>query len=88
MILKLFNGEIQYIRFLESCIKDFQSSGDVSKICRKVLFSLARLVGLLSDHFKIEKIAFSGGVFSKRFVGGYDQKNCCMVKRSCISIFN
>ena len=55
---EIVNGEIQYIPFLEACIHDFVTSGNVPEICRKVLFSLARLVGLLSDHFKIEKIAF------------------------------
>jgi len=60
---EIVKGEILYISFMEACINDFISSGDVPKICRKVFFSLARLVSQLSDHFGIGRIAFSGGVF-------------------------
>jgi hydrogenase maturation protein HypF len=57
------NGEILHRAFLEECINDFIASDNVPKICRKVFFSLAILVGQLSDHFGIDRIAFSGGVF-------------------------
>ena len=60
---EIVDDEIQYIPFLEAFINDFVSSGDVPKICRKVLFSLARLVEVLADNFNIDRIAFSGGVF-------------------------
>ncbi|MBL0101206.1 MAG: hypothetical protein IPP49_15220 [Saprospiraceae bacterium] len=60
---EIVNGAILYNKFLEACIHDFVTSGNVSKICRKVFFSLAYLVGQLSDHFGIDRIAFSGGVF-------------------------
>jgi len=60
---EIVNDEILYFPFLEACIHDFITSGNVPKICRKVFFSLARLVGQLSDHHSIDRIAFSGGVF-------------------------
>ncbi|MBK7805336.1 MAG: carbamoyltransferase HypF [Saprospiraceae bacterium] len=60
---EIVNDEILYFPFLEACIHDFITSGNVPKICRKVFFSLARLVGQLSDYHSIDRIAFSGGVF-------------------------
>jgi len=60
---EIVNDEILFFPFLEACIHDFITSGNVPKICRKVFFSLARLVGQLSDYHSIDRIAFSGGVF-------------------------
>ena len=60
---EIVDGEIFYISFLEACIRDFVTSGNVPEICRKIFFSLARLVSQLADYYGIDRIAFSGGVF-------------------------
>jgi len=59
----IVHSEIKFDRFLSHVINEYISEYNVPKICRKVLFSLARLVELLAEHFFIERIAFSGGVF-------------------------
>jgi hydrogenase maturation protein HypF len=54
---------INFDRFLSHVIIEYISEDNVPKICRKVLFSMARLVEIFSEHFSVERIAFSGGVF-------------------------
>jgi len=62
-LARVLVGGINFDQFLSHVIIEYISEGNVQKICRKVLFSLAKLVKLLAEHFRIERIAFSGGVF-------------------------
>lgn len=59
----IVDGGINFNQFLNDIIIEYISEDNVPKICRKVLFSLARLVELLAEQFSVERIAFTGGVF-------------------------
>lgn len=59
----LVGDAIGFDRMIQECVQDYRNSGNVAMVCRKVFYSLARLIGVLSDHHHVNRIAFSGGVF-------------------------
>lgn len=61
--IRLLNNRLDWNYFLSELLEDCQQKEDPAKIAWKVFFSLAKMIEQLSDHFQIDKIAFSGGVF-------------------------
>ena len=57
------NDYLDWNVFLNELLEDWQQKEDVALIAWKVFFSLAKMVAQLSNHFFIDHIAFSGGVF-------------------------
>ena len=49
--------------FITALTEDFLNKKNCAAIAWKVFFSLAKMVEQVSDYFKIDSIAFSGGVF-------------------------
>jgi hydrogenase maturation protein HypF len=44
-------------------LEDCRQKIDVAEIAQKVFYSLAKMIQQVSHHFKIDQLAFSGGVF-------------------------
>jgi len=61
--IPLVNDYLDWNVFLNELLEDWQQKEDVALIAWKVFFSLAKMVAQLSNHFFIDHIAFSGGVF-------------------------
>ena len=61
--IPLINHRLDWSVFLHELLEDWQQKEDVSLIAWKVFFSLAKMVEQLSNHFYIDALAFSGGVF-------------------------
>jgi hydrogenase maturation protein HypF len=61
--LPLINDRLEWNNFLSGLLEDIDQKKDSCTIAWKVFFSLAKMISDLSNHFNVEKIAFSGGVF-------------------------
>jgi hydrogenase maturation protein HypF len=61
--LQLVNGRIVWEGFLMELLEDQRQKMEVGTIAQKVFYSLAKMVQQLSNHIKIDGLAFSGGVF-------------------------
>ena len=61
--IPIVNDHLDWNTFLIELLEDWQQKEDNSIIAWKVYFSLAKMIALVSNHFYIDKIAFSGGVF-------------------------
>ncbi|MDE3234486.1 MAG: carbamoyltransferase HypF [Bacteroidota bacterium] len=61
--LPLVDGELDWTVFLHELMEDWQQKEDVSLIAWKIFYSLAKAITQLSNHFFIDHLAFSGGVF-------------------------
>ena len=59
----LINDCLDWNVFLSELINDLENKTAVCTIAWKVFFSLAKMIEQISDHFNIQNIAFSGGVF-------------------------
>lgn len=61
--IPIIGDRLDWNIFLIELLEDWQNKEDNALIAWKVFFSLAKMVAQLSNHFYIDKIAFSGGVF-------------------------
>jgi hydrogenase maturation protein HypF len=61
--IPLINNRLDFSVFLNELLEDWQQKEDVALIAWKVFFSLAKMVEQISNHFYIDSLAFSGGVF-------------------------
>jgi hydrogenase maturation protein HypF len=61
--IPIVNDRLDWNTFLIELLEDWQQKEDNAVIAWKVYFSLAKMIALVSNHFYIDKIAFSGGVF-------------------------
>lgn len=61
--IPLTNNCLNWDTFLIELLEDWQQKEDNALIAWKVFFSLAKMMAQISNHFFIDKIAFSGGVF-------------------------
>jgi hydrogenase maturation protein HypF len=59
----LLNDRLNWKPFLEELLADVQINADKPLIAWKVFYSLAKMVQQVSQHFKVDQLAFSGGVF-------------------------
>ena len=57
------NNRLDLSMLLQEILNDIDNHADKNFIAKKFFFSLAILIGQVSDHFAIDLIAFSGGVF-------------------------
>jgi hydrogenase maturation protein HypF len=61
--VSLVNNHLDWNNFLIELIEDLQQKEDIASIAWKVFYSLVKMVEQVSNHFFIDKLAFSGGVF-------------------------
>ncbi|MEP7111127.1 MAG: carbamoyltransferase HypF [Ferruginibacter sp.] len=61
--IQLLNNRLDWNTFLIELLEDLQQEEKPSLIAWKVFYSLATVVEELSNHFNIDNLAFSGGVF-------------------------
>jgi hydrogenase maturation protein HypF len=61
--LKLIEEKILWNSFFEEFLHDIKMNKEAGFIARKIINSLVELIVMMSDKFKINKLAFSGGVF-------------------------
>ncbi len=61
--IQLVNDRLDWYAFLEELLEDYRQKIEVAVIAQKVFYSLAKMVGHLSHYFRIDQLAFSGGVF-------------------------
>ena len=61
--LTLANGILHWKDFIIGILEDIQLKKENSYIAKKVMYSLAKAIAGISNVFKINKMAFSGGVF-------------------------
>jgi hydrogenase maturation protein HypF len=61
--IQLSNDRLEWDGFLKELLEDCGQKIDVAEIAQKVFYSLAKMLQQLSHHFKIDQLAFSGGVF-------------------------
>jgi hydrogenase maturation protein HypF len=61
--LPLADGVIDWRQLINELIEDWSQKESNEVIAWKFFYSLARAISQLSDHYFIDKIAFSGGVF-------------------------
>lgn len=61
--MDLVNDRLNWKPFMVALLDDFLQHLPVSEIAWKVFLSLAKAVEQLATHFKVNKLAFSGGVF-------------------------
>jgi len=61
--LPLVNGELDWTELLNELIHDWLQKEPNEMIAWKFFYSLAKAIVRISNHFFINKIAFSGGVF-------------------------
>jgi hydrogenase maturation protein HypF len=61
--IQLSNDRLEWDGFLKELLEDCRQKIDVAEIAQKVFYSLAKMVQQVSHHFKIDRLAFSGGVF-------------------------
>ncbi len=59
----LVNDRLDWRPLLDDLLDDRQRGTALNTIARRLFCSLARAVVRISDHFEIDRIAFSGGVF-------------------------
>lgn len=56
-------NEINFQPFIKELLQDIANKKSKSELAYKVIYSLAKAIGTISDFFKINTLAFSGGVF-------------------------
>lgn len=61
--LPLVDGVIDWRQLISELIEDWSQKESNEVIAWKFFYSLARAISRISDHYFIDKIAFSGGVF-------------------------
>jgi hydrogenase maturation protein HypF len=61
--LSLRNNRIDFLMMLQELINDVEAEMQLNRVAKKVFYSLTVLIGKVSDHFGINNIALSGGVF-------------------------
>ena len=61
--IPLVNDRLDWNTFLNELLEDWQQKEDNAIIAWKVFFSLAKMISQVSNHYYVDKIAFSGGVF-------------------------
>jgi len=61
--IRLVNDRIEWDVFLKELMEDHRQKIEPAAIAKKVFYSLAKMVQQLSCHFKMDQLAFSGGVF-------------------------
>jgi hydrogenase maturation protein HypF len=61
--LNLIEEKILWNSFFEEFLHDIKMNKEAGFIARKIINSLVELIVMMSDKFKINKLAFSGGVF-------------------------
>ena len=61
--IPIVNDRLDWNTFLIELLEDWQQKEDTAIMAWKVFFSLAKMIAFLSNHFYIDKVAFSGGVF-------------------------
>ena len=61
--IPIIGDRLDWNIFLIELLEDWQNKEDNALIAWKVFFSLAKMIAQLSNHFYIDKVAFSGGVF-------------------------
>lgn len=61
--IPLLNNSLDWNNFLIELIEDLQQKENITSIAWKVFYSLVKMVEQVSNHFNVDKLAFSGGVF-------------------------
>jgi len=61
--VQLVNDRLEWDGFLKELLEDHRQKMELAAIAKKVFFSLAKMVQQVSQYFKIDQLAFSGGVF-------------------------
>jgi len=61
--LPLQHNRLVFSQLLKALMKDITDKKTTGYIAKKLFLSLASVIGRISDHFAVPKIAFSGGVF-------------------------
>jgi len=61
--IPIVNDRLDWNTFLIELLEDWHQKEDTAIMAWKVFFSLAKMIAFLSNHFYIDKVAFSGGVF-------------------------
>ena len=61
--LPLVDGVVDWRQLISELIEDWSQKESNEVIAWKFFYSLARAISRISDHYFIDKIAFSGGVF-------------------------
>ena len=66
--IPLNNGLLDWHEMILQIMKEKNENKPVEEIARKFFYSLAQLVLEVSNHFKINQLAFSGGVFQNKLL--------------------
>ena len=61
--IPLINTDLDWSKLIAGVLDDLNRKTDTATIAWKVFFSLAKLVEQMSEHYGINNLAFSGGVF-------------------------
>jgi hydrogenase maturation protein HypF len=61
--IQLSSDRLEWAGFLKELLEDCRQKIEVAIIAQKVFYSLAKMVQQVSHYFKIDQLAFSGGVF-------------------------
>ncbi|MGB3006617.1 MAG: carbamoyltransferase HypF [Chitinophagaceae bacterium] len=64
----LKNNRLDFSILLEELIVDICKNVNSSYMAKKIFYSLANAISIVSDYFCIDRIAFSGGVFQNAFL--------------------
>jgi len=61
--INITESEIDWTVFMHAFLADVHSERNIPAICFKVFYSLAKAIRQISNHYAVNKLAFSGGVF-------------------------